>query len=92
MNVIPLERPRESCMARMRAPGEFPDGWAMLPFRGKPHWFRFVVDRFTGGEDELIATTLCGRAWTAKATAQIGEPGNFPRCKQCIAALRKRNN
>ncbi len=72
-------------MADVHLPGEFSDGWAMLPFMGKPHWFRFVVDGNT-----VIATTPCGFARVAKATAQIGEPGNFPRCKRCIAALRRR--
>jgi len=85
MNVVPLERPRESCMAFVRPPGEFTDGWAKLPFKGKPHWFQFEADN-----EIVICESLCGLAYQAKATAQIGDPGNFPRCKRCIAALRKR--
>jgi hypothetical protein len=85
LNVIPLERPPESCMAGMRERGDWSDGWAMLAFRGRPHWFYFVTDGET-----VLCETLCGRAYKGKAMAQVCEPGNFPRCKRCIAALRKR--
>ena len=72
-------------VAGMREAGDFSDGWAILPFKGKPHWFTFVAD----GE-WVLCGTLCGRAYEGPATAQIGEPGNFPRCKRCIAALQRR--
>lgn len=83
MTVVPLERPRESYMAYVRPGGDFPDGWAMLPSnQRKPHWTRFKAkDGF------VIAKTLCGRWYMASPTAQIAEPGNFPRCKRCIAVL-----
>lgn len=82
--VIPLERPPENFVAGMRERGNFSDGWAMLPFRGRPHWFTFVSDGET-----VLCETLCGLAYEGSAAAQIGEPGNFPRCKRCIVALRK---
>lgn len=86
LNVVPLERPPESYFAGMRERGDLADGWAMLPFKQeRAHWMFFTRD----GE-EVIITTLCGRGYIGSAMAQIGEPGNFPRCKRCIAALRKR--
>lgn len=81
--VVPFERPQESCVAYAHPPGEFADGWAML-WNTKPHWFRFVRDG-----DTVIATSPCGIARVGKVTAQIAEPGNFPRCKRCIAHLRR---
>lgn len=72
-------------MAGMRQRGDHADGWAILPFRGRPHWFQFDVDG-----DKMTVETLCGLRYNGPAMAQVGEPGNFPRCKRCIAALRRR--
>lgn len=85
MPVVRLEQREEIHWACMRERGDHSDGWAALPFCGKkPHWFRFLKFRGT-----VEAFSLCGLAYHGPVDAQIEEPGNFPRCRRCIASLRK---
>ncbi|GAB4297078.1 MAG: hypothetical protein Kow0096_14920 [Thiohalomonadaceae bacterium] len=73
---------------------ELRSGWAVMPFVGEvAHFWREVkqvVPRIHDGERVRQYLALCGATATAYAGAQALEPGNWPKCRRCMKAEKRR--
>ena len=83
-DVVKFEEPAVPRGASALFPEEWQDGWALMSFN-KPHWFKIEIIG-----DEVFLESLCGRRYSGSTRTTLFDAGNFPRCKRCIAALRRK--
>ena len=58
---------------------DFSEGWAIVPFVEKPHYWTCM-----GGIDAYrVYESNCGLLRELHGTQQPIVPGNFPKCKRC---------
>ena len=73
--------------AIVRKVHEFKGGWGAQLFRHKPHWF----DVTKGWSGAIYLDSLCGLSYDLEPNAYIAEAGNYPKCKKCLEALRRKS-
>lgn len=76
---------RKGFVALGTLPPDFREGWAIIPFIQKPHYW--IVEAWSTDGDIHIYRSRCG-VWASLEDAQNPlVPGNFPKCKRCERSM-----
>lgn len=64
---------------------DFREGWAIIPFVEKPHYWRDCGPIVSGGG--RLYKSSCGLRHGLPVKQKPVVPGNFPKCKRCERSM-----